>query len=135
MQVEKWVVYLILTFILIIAAFNIIGSLSMLVIKKKRDIGILKAMGATGGFVRRVFLLQGLMMSVIGAGVGFYFALILLAAQQIFGIIKLEGSFVIDAYPVEMKLTDFVLVFITVIIIGLLASWFPSKRTTGKILN
>jgi len=134
MQAEKWAVYLILTFILIIAAFNIIGSLSMLVIEKKKDIGILKAMGATGGFVRRVFLLQGLMMSVIGAGVGMGFALILLAIQQIFGIIELQGrgTFVIDAYPVEMKLTDFVLVFITVIIIGLLASWFPSKRTTQQ---
>ena len=127
MRTEKWAVYAILTFILIIAAFNIVGSLSMLVIEKKKDIAILKAMGADEGLIRKIFLFEGSLLSFIGCGAGFLLALIIIVVQQQFQLLKIGGgSFVIDAYPVEMKALDFVLVFITVISIGLLASWFPS---------
>lgn len=129
MRTEKWAVYAILTFILIIAAFNIVGSLSMLVIEKKKDIAILKAMGADEGLIRKIFLFEGTLLSFIGCGAGFLLALMIIVVQQQFQILKIGGgSFVIDAYPVEMKALDFALVFLTVISIGLLASWFPSWR-------
>lgn len=129
MRTEKWAVYAILTFIMIIAAFNIVGSLSMLVIEKKKDIAILKTMGADESLIRKIFLFEGTLLSFIGCGTGFLLALIIIIVQQKFEILKIGGgSFVIDAYPVIMKAGDFVLVFFTVISIGLLASWFPSWR-------
>ncbi|MBK9730948.1 MAG: FtsX-like permease family protein [Chitinophagaceae bacterium] len=129
MRTEKWAVYAILTFILIVAAFNIVGSLSMLVIEKKKDIAILKAMGADESLIRKIFLFEGTLLSFIGCCSGFLLAAIIIIVQHKFEILKIGGgSFVIDAYPVQMKAGDFVLVFITVISIGLLASWFPSWR-------
>ncbi len=129
MRTEKWAVYAILTFIMIIAAFNIVGSLSMLVIEKKKDIAILKAMGADEGLIRKIFLFEGSLLSLAGCGAGFLLALIIIIVQQQFQLLKIGGgSFVIDAYPVEMKPLDFLLVFVTVLSIGLLASWFPSWR-------
>jgi len=129
MKTEKWAVYAILTFILIVAAFNIIGSLSMLVIEKKKDISILKTMGAEDVLIRRIFLSEGFFLSLIGSVFGFAIALIIILLQQHFHLLKLGGgSFVIDAYPVEMKPGDFILVFLTVIIIGLAAAWFPASR-------
>ena len=128
MSTEKWAVYAILTFILIVAAFNMIGSLSMLVIEKKSDIAILKTVGADERLIRRIFLLEGILLSFIGCITGFLFAVIIIFIQQKFHFLKITGAFVIDAYPVKMKWVDFVLVFITVISIGLLASWFPAWR-------
>ncbi len=129
MRTEKWAVYAILTFILIVAAFNIIGSLSMLVIEKKKDIAILKTMGADDSLIRKIFLLEGLLLSLIGCLSGFLLAAVIILLQQKFDLLKIGGgSFVIDSYPVIMKPGDFILVFLTVLSIGLLAAWFPSWR-------
>lgn len=129
MTAEKWVVYLILSFILIVASFNIIGSLSMLVIEKKHDIGILKAMGATKNFIRQVFFMEGIMLSLSGAIIGGLLATAICLVQQHFEVIKLQGaSFLIDAYPVSMRVGDFVLVFVTVMVISVLASIVPAQR-------
>ena len=134
MKTEKWAVYAILTLILIVAAFNILGSLSMLVIEKKKDISILKAMGADGQLVQRIFLLEGTLMAVIGCGIGFILAIIICLLQQRFGILKLTGdSFVVSAYPVALKLSDFVLVFFTVLVIGFMSAWFPAKRASMQL--
>ena len=133
MQTEKWVVYLILSFILAVASFNIVGSLSMLVIDKKHDIGILKAMGATRKLIRRIFLAEGVLLSLLGASIGMLLAFVLCLIQQYFGILKLQGvSFLIDAYPVSMRAVDFALVFVTVVVISLLASYFPARRAAEQ---
>lgn len=131
MQTEKWAVYVILSFILIIAAFNMIGSLSMLVIEKQKDITILKAMGARQQLIMKIFLAEGLIIAGIGAGLGFGLGALVCFIQQQFGVIKLEGaSFLVDAYPVSMHPMDFVLVSITIIVIGIAASWYPAKRAS-----
>ncbi|MFY0252712.1 FtsX-like permease family protein [Chitinophaga sp. 30R24] len=138
MQTEKWAVYIILSFIMIIAAFNMIGSLYMLVIEKEKDITILKAMGARQSLIMRIFLAEGLIIAGIGAALGFALAIIFCLLQQRFGLIKLEGtSFLVDAYPVSMHWVDFLLVFITILIIGLAASWYPARRAAieGVSLN
>ncbi|QQS27782.1 MAG: ABC transporter permease [Sphingobacteriales bacterium] len=133
MKTEKWAVYFILTFILIISAFNIIGSLSMLVIEKKQDISILKALGATKGFIQRVFFFEGILLSLIGASCGVVIAIVICLIQQHFEILKLQGaSFLIDAYPVSMRIDDFILVFVTVVIISVLASAFPAYRAAEQ---
>jgi len=130
MRNEKWAVFAILSFILIIAAFNIIGSLSMLVIEKTKDIAVLKAMGATKSLIRKIFLIVGMLTSLIGSFSGIMLAIIICLIQINFEVIKLQGSgtFVIDAYPVEMKISDFFLVALTVITISLITSWFPANR-------
>ncbi|HEU4553120.1 MAG TPA: ABC transporter permease [Chitinophaga sp.] len=131
MQTEKWAVYVILSFILVIAAFNMIGSLSMLVIEKQKDITILKAMGARRQLIMKIFLAEGLIIAGIGAGLGFGLGTLVCIIQQQFGIIKLEGtSFLVDAYPVSMHPMDFVLVSVTIIVIGLAASWYPARRAS-----
>lgn len=129
MKTEKWAVYAILTFILIVAAFNIIGSLSLLVIEKKKDISILKAMGAEEKLVQGIFLYEGFLLSFVGCMTGFFLAAVIILLQQHFQFIKITGgSFVVDAYPVEMQWPDFLLVFCTVIAIGLFAAWIPARR-------
>src|SRR4029077_15752634 len=103
--------------------------LSMLVIEKKKDISILRTMGADERLIRNIFLSEGMMLSFIGCITGFAIAVIIIILQQKFQLLKIGGgSFVIDAYPVEMKMADFLLVFFTVMIIGLIAAWFPSHR-------
>lgn len=131
---ERWAVYAILTLMLLIASFNIIGSLSMLVIDKQKDIAILKTMGMENNTIRKIFLSTGVLLSLIGGALGSLIAVIVCVLQQQFGFVKLggSGSFLIDAYPVEMKWTDFVLVLITVIIISLLASLIPSIKASRK---
>ncbi len=138
MRTEKWAVYLILTFILIIAAFNIVGSLSMLVIEKKHDLGILRAMGANSQFIRRVFMLEGILLGGVGGFMGMLLAFVICLAQQHFKLLRLAGdTFLIDAYPVSMRWFDFLMVGITVIIIALLAAYFPAQRATqqGELLQ
>lgn len=133
MKTEKWAVYFILTFILIVSAFNIIGSLSMLVIEKKQDVSILIAMGATRGFIRRIFFFEGVLLSLVGSSIGVGMAVVLCLVQQHYKLIKLQGaSFLIDAYPVSMRITDFVLVFATVVVISVLASVFPARRASEQ---
>lgn len=136
MQTEKWVVYALLSFILVIAAFNMIGALSMLVIDKRQDIAILQAMGATGGLIQRIFLATGLWIAFMGAAIGVCLALVLCIGQQRYGWIKLGGhSFVIDAYPVSLKAQDFILVVLTVAIIAALASYLPAYRAGRQQLD
>lgn len=133
MRTEKWVIYIILTFMLILAAFTIVGALSMLVIEKKHDIGILKAMGANNGLIRKIFLLEGFLLAFSGAFSGAVLAVIICLVQQHFGIIKLQGnSFLVEAYPVSMHLSDFVLIGLTVLFISLLAAYFPAQRATSQ---
>lgn len=133
MKSEKLAIYLILTFILIIAAFNVIGSITMLIIDKKADIIILKNMGATAGQIQKIFFAEGIMISAFGAVIGLIAGLIICLAQQQFGLIKLQGSFAMDAYPVILKAGDFVLVLITVLLIGTVLSFIPARKTARSI--
>jgi len=129
MQTEKWAVYVIMSFILVIAAFNMIGSLYMLVMEKQKDITILTAMGARSSLITRIFLAEGLIIAGTGTVIGFVLSIIFCVLQQQFGLIKLEGtSFLVNAYPVSMHLADFLLVSVTIIVIGVGASWYPAKR-------
>lgn len=130
MQIEKWVTFLILCFILAIALFNIIGSLSMLMIEKKNDVCTLRNMGASDTQIRNIFLLEGWMISAFGAFIGIVIGVVLCLAQQYFGIIKLgdaSGAFIIDSYPVRLMLGDVLAVLVTVLVIGFLAAWYPVK--------
>lgn len=127
MEVEKFMAFLILLFILAIAAFNIIGTLSMLIYEKKESIFILKAMGATRQIVTRVFLFEGLLVSVGGALIGLLLGIVLVLLQQNFGIINFRdsSSYLLESYPVELAGLDVVIVFVSVIVVGYLAAWYP----------
>jgi ABC-type lipoprotein release transport system permease subunit len=125
---EKNYIFMILTLILIIATFNVIGTLSMLILDKKKDIAVLQSMGASQNLIRRIFLLEGLLISFIGAVLGLALGALVCWLQIRFGLIRLgsaDSSFVVSAYPVNMQLTDFVVVFLTVLTIGFLAAWYP----------
>ena len=137
MKSEKWAVFLILTFILIIAAFNVISSLTMLVIDKKKDIALLQSLGAEISLLRKIFMLNGFYITLTGTLVGLIIGFIVCFLQQKFGLIQLSGSgsFVIDAYPVKMLIADFVYVFASVTIIGLFAAWYPSRRLIKNEIN
>ncbi len=136
MESEKWAAYLILVFILIIASFNILGSLSMVIIDKKEDILILRSMGATTQIIRRIFLFEGWLISVAGAFIGSILGVLVCWAQIKFEIITLpgNGSFVISAYPVDVAFTDILLVFTVVLLIGFVVSWYPVKFISRKYL-
>lgn len=138
MQGEKWMIFLILRFILLLALFNVIGSLSMLMIEKKGDVCTLRNMGADDSLICRIFLFEGWMISGFGVLIGIIIGLALCLLQQEFGLIKLgetAGAFVIDAYPVRVELEDVLLVFITVLTIGLFAAWYPVHYLGKKWLN
>ena len=138
MNAEKWIIFLILAFILMIATFNVIGSLSMLIIDKQKDIAVLHSLGANNTLIKRIFLLEGLMISLIGALAGLILGGLLSWTQQEFGIITLgqgEAFYIIDAYPVEVRFPDFVYVFITVFVIGYFAAWLPARRISRKYLS
>jgi lipoprotein-releasing system permease protein len=125
---EKNYIFMILTLILIIATFNVIGTLSMLILDKKKDIAVLQSMGASQKLIRRIFLLEGLLISFIGALMGLVLGALVCWIQIRFGLIHLgsaDSSFVVSAYPVNMQLTDFILVFLTVLTIGFVAAWYP----------
>jgi lipoprotein-releasing system permease protein len=138
MKSEKWAIFFILTFILIIATFNVIGSLTMLILDKKKDISILHSMGASKQLIKRIFLIEGMMISIGGAITGLILGGLISWLQQQFGFISLgngTGTFVVDAYPVQIILTDFVLVFITVVSIGLIAAWYPVNQLSKKHID
>jgi len=134
MKSEKWSIFLILTFILIIASFNIIGSLTMLIIDKKEDIATFRALGANLQTIRKIFLTEGWMISIVGALIGLIIGLIICWLQIHFEFVRLKGagSFIIDAYPVKMIWKDFVAVFFTVITIGFVAAWYPVRYITRR---
>ncbi len=138
MQTEKWAIFLILTFILIIATFNVISSLTMLILDKKKDIAILHSMGANGQLIKRIFRIEGTMISIGGAMLGLLLGGAVSLLQQEFGFISLGGgggAFVVEAYPVQIKWVDFLLVFATVIFLGLLAAWYPVKQISARYLQ
>ena len=130
MKSEKMAVFLILVFILILSSFNMIGSVAILIVEKMKDLAVLKSMGADMKMLRQIFLRQGLLISLLSAFSGLVIGFIILWLQQRYGLVKLgsgNGGFIIDAYPVQMKLLDFVYVFLTVFVIGLAASWYPVR--------
>ena len=129
MQIEKWVIYAVLSLILIVAAFNMVGALTMLVLEKKQDISVLHALGGSQTFIQKIFLSEGLLLATIGGGFGMLIALILALVQINLKIIPLQGgSFLIDYFPVKLSLTDFLLVGVTVLCIALIASWIPARK-------
>jgi len=133
MLIEKWITFLILCFILLIAVFNIIGSLSMLIIEKKADISTLRSVGADNALIKRIFLFEGWMISVVGAAVGIILGTIISLIQQHFGILKLGSGYIVDAYPVVTSFTDTILVFFTVILMGWLAVLYPVKYINKQV--
>ncbi|MCD4694680.1 MAG: FtsX-like permease family protein [Bacteroidales bacterium] len=137
MKSEKWAIFLILTFILIIAAFNVVGSLSMLILDKRKDIGVLFSMGASKKLIKRIFLTEGVLVSISGALMGLITGFITCWAQMQYGIVKLgdANAFLVPYYPVKMEFFDFLAVFATVFIIGLLSAWYPVKQISIKYLK
>lgn len=137
MQSEKLVIFLILSFILMIASFNILGSLTMLIIDKKQDILILRSLGASNKLIKKIFLLEGWMISLLGAILGLIIGAAICWVQITFEVVELQsgGSFIINAYPVTMEWFDFLLVFAVVIAIGFLAAWYPVRYLNKKYMN
>ena len=137
MKVEKLIAYLFLTFILVVACFNIIGSLSMLIIDKREDVVTLRNLGATDRQITQIFLFEGRLISALGAVIGLAVGLLLCWIQQTFGVIALgssAGSFIVDSYPVSVHLWDVVLVFVTVLAVGFLSVWYPVRYFSKRLL-
>ena len=128
MYLEKWGSYFILMIIVLVAVLNIVGSLTMIVIQKKRDIGVLISMGMTPKKIKKIFQSQGLQIGLIGCVIGGFIGIGLTYAQQEFGLVKLSSSFIIDAYPVAIQISDIVIVLIGTMLLCLLASWYPAAR-------
>jgi lipoprotein-releasing system permease protein len=130
MKSEKWAVFMILSFILMISIFNVIGSLTMLIIEKKKDINILRSMGASEKLIQRIFVLEGIFISMIGAVLGLILGLLVCWAQIQFEVIKLNsgGNYIVQSYPVEVQPIDVLSVFLVVATIGLLAAWLPVRK-------
>ena len=138
MKIEKLMAYIFLTFILVIACFNIIGSISMLMIDKKNDVVTLRNLGASDKQIIRIFLFEGRMISVLGAVAGIAVGLLLCWLQQEYGIVRLgksEGSFIVDAYPVSVHPWDVIIIFLTVITVGFLSVWYPVRYFAKRLLN
>ena len=134
MRSEKWAVYVILTFILILATFNVVGSLSMLMIDKRKDTEILKSMGADKCLIQRIFLNEGLLISVAGGIIGLLLGIILVLLQQQFGFVKFGtgGNYVVDAYPVLLKLKDVLLIFVTILAVGCTSAFLTVRHAMRK---
>lgn len=138
MQIEKLMAYIFLTFILVVACFNIIGSLSMLIIDKKDDVATLRNLGANEKQITRIFLFEGRMIAVIGAIVGIGLGLLLCLLQQQFGLVSMgggDGSFVVNAYPVSVHYSDVFIIFLTVIAAGWLAVYYPVRAMSKRLLK
>jgi lipoprotein-releasing system permease protein len=136
MQSERLAIFFILTLIIIIASFNIIGSLTMLIIEKERDISILKSLGADNNLIRKIFIFEGWLISIIGAVAGVILGFLVCWLQQRFGFIKLNSqALIMNSYPVVMKLKDFIIVPSTVLLIGYWAAWYPVRYLTKKYLK
>lgn len=136
MRLEKWVIYAVLTLILLIAAFNMISALTMLVLEKQKDISVLQSMGANKSMVLKIFLSEGLLLGSIGTIAGILLALIITFLQVKFKLVKLEGgSFLIDYFPVELAAADFILVAATATFIAFMASWFPARKAANQAIE
>ena len=137
MQIEKIIAYIFLTFILVVACFNIIGSLSMLIIEKKNDVNTLRNLGATDKQISQIFLFEGRMISAIGAVIGIGVGLLMCFLQQQYGIVSLgdsSGNFVVNAYPVSVHYGDVAIIFVTVLTVGWLAVWYPVRYLSKRLL-
>lgn len=133
MNMERWAIYGVLCLILVVAAFNMIGALTMLVLEKQKDISILNALGAHKGFIQKVFLSEGFLLAIVGGITGMLLALLIAFLQIQFHLVPLEGgSFLINYFPVKLRWQDFVLVTATVFVIALLASWVPSRKAASQ---
>jgi lipoprotein-releasing system permease protein len=132
-ETEKWITFLILSFILVIASFNIIGSLTMLILDKKEDVWILKTMGASNKLIRQLFFAEGMLINLIGALSGMILGALLCWIQMKFGLLRLNGG-IVDFYPIEMRWVDFASISAIVLCIGIVASWFPVRVLTRKYL-
>jgi lipoprotein-releasing system permease protein len=136
MRSERLAIFFILTLILIIASFNIIGSLTMLIIEKEKDIEILKSLGADNNLIRKIFIFEGWLISIIGAISGIILGFVVCWLQQTYGLVKLNSqSLIMDSYPVVMKIKDFIVVPGTVLLIGYWAAWYPVRFLTKKYLT
>lgn len=135
MKIEKWMTFLILCFILLIASFNIIGSLSMLIIDKKADIVTLRNLGADNHLIKQIFLFEGWLISIVGAVSGIFIGTLLCLLQEYFGLLKLGSNYVVDAYPVVTNATDILLVFVTVLLMGFVAAYYPVRYLKTKELK
>ena len=132
LKVEKWITFLILFFILLIAVVNVIGSLTMLIIEKENDIRTLSCLGANDKTIKRIFLLEGWLISVTGAAVGLIIGLLLCFLQQQFGLLRLNDggmneAFIVDSYPVVVNGWDILIIMATILTVGLVIAWFPSR--------
>lgn len=138
MNIEKFVAYIFLAFIVLIASFNIIGAVSMLIIDKRADTSTLRTLGATTRHIRRLFFYEGMLICLVGALAGVALGIALCAAQQHFGLLRLggeAGTFIIDAYPVSVHAADVVLVLFTAIVTGAISVWYPIRYLTGKSVH
>jgi lipoprotein-releasing system permease protein len=136
LNVERWAIFFILTFVVIIAIFNIVGTLTMLVIDKKKDIAILSSVGAGTALIRKIFFIEGMMIALIGCIAGMAAGLIFCLVQQKTGFITMgQDTFITDAYPIGLNLSDFVLVFLTVTVISVIASGISSRLSVSKIYD
>lgn len=138
MKIEKFIAYIFLTFILAVACFNIIGSLSMLIIDKKNDVVTLRNMGASDKQIVRIFLFEGRMISAIGAILGILVGLLLCWLQQVYGLVSLgrsSGSFIVDAYPVSVHSEDIIIIFITVLAVGFASVWYPVRYFAKRLIQ
>ena len=134
MRSEKWAVYVILTFILVLATFNVVGSLSMLMIDKRKDTGILRSMGADNRLIHKIFINEGLLISVAGGIIGLLLGILLVLLQQKFGFVKFGtgGNYVVDAYPVLLKIKDVLLIFITILVVGCTSAFLTVRHVMRK---
>jgi lipoprotein-releasing system permease protein len=128
MQLEKWMGFAITSLMLLLMAFNTVGALWMIVLDKQRDISTLKSMGATDGLIRRIFLLEGMLLTLLGMAIGLILAIILYVIQKEYGIVTIPEGFLVDSYPIAMRASDFIPITLTVLGIGLLASLLPARR-------
>jgi len=128
MKSEKLAIYIILSFVLLIASFTLVGVLSMIAIDKKQDMSLLKSLGASNSLVYKIFMFKGLFLSLLGAAIGILFGILICVLQQQFGIIKLAQGFIIEDYPVDLRWADSLLVICIVFIVGSLAAYFPAMK-------
>jgi lipoprotein-releasing system permease protein len=132
MGTEKWVIYIVLTLILVVAAFNMVGALTMLVWDKQKDIHVLKALGAGNKLIQKIFLSEGVLLALLGGLTGIGLAALICGLQLKYKLIPLQGgSFLLDYYPVKMVASDFLLVFVTILVVALLASWIPARKAAA----
>ena len=137
LQTEKWAIFFILSFILLIATFNIVASVIMIILEKRKDISSLRSVGASDVLLSKIFFYEGLLVTFFGAGLGLFFGVGLCSLQQKFGLLTLgsEGGFIVNAYPVEVQLLDVFLIMLTVVTIGVLVTLIPVQILKRKFLN